>query len=189
MKRHARHGSSSRHAVGYLTTALLLSGLFAAAPASAQWLLVPMDRDQRNHLRAYGLTYWTLEQEEKSEWLLNYRGGSFLLPDRADIRREAALRGVTIVPIDAPGEARIRATIADSNMEAVPLERAPKVAIYTPPNSTPSYRFCARRMVRVVLNFSLRDASCCSVDVVKGGGGLRVVFLRSISATRTRGSR
>ena len=137
MKRHARHGSSSRHAVGYLTTALLLSGLFAAAPASAQWLLVPMDRDQRNHLRAYGLTYWTLEQEEKSEWLLNYRGGSFLLPDRADIRREAALRGVTIVPIDAPGEARIRATIADSNMEAVPLERAPKVAIYTPPNSTP----------------------------------------------------
>ena len=137
MKRHARHGSSSRHAVGYLTTALVLSGLFAAAPASAQWLLVPMDRDQRNHLRAYGLTYWTLEQEEKSEWLLNYRGGSFLLPDRADIRREAALRGVTVVPIDAPGEARIRATIADSNMEAVPLERAPKVAIYTPPNSTP----------------------------------------------------
>ena len=119
------------------TAALVVMGLFAARPASGQWLLVPMDRDQSNHLRAYGLTYWTLEQEEKAEWLLNYRGGSFLLPDRADVRREAAIRGVTIVTVDAPGEARIRATIDGSNMEAVPLERAPKVAIYTPPNSTP----------------------------------------------------
>ncbi len=136
MNRH-RDGSACPRVVGYFTTALVLMGLVAAPPASAQWLLVPMDRDQRNHLRAYGLTYWTLEQEQKSEWLLNYRGGSFLLPDRADIRREAALRGVTIVAVDAPYEARIRATIADSNMEAVPLERAPKVAIYTPPNSTP----------------------------------------------------
>lgn len=111
----------------------------AVVPGSvaAQWLLVPMDRDQENHLRAYGLTYWTLEQQEKGEWLLNYRGGSFLLPDQPRIRREAALRGVTIEPMSAAGEARMRATIAGSNMEAVPLERAPKVAIYTPPNSTP----------------------------------------------------
>jgi hypothetical protein len=69
--------------------------------------------------------------------LLNYRGGSFLLPDRPGIRREAALRGVTIGAMDASAEARMRATIAASNMEAIPLERAPKVAIYTPPNSTP----------------------------------------------------
>ena len=137
MNRHAPTGCARQRVVGYFTAALVVTGLFTARPASAQWLLVPMDRDQRNHLRAYGLTYWTLEQEEKAEWLLNYRGGSFLLPDRAGIRREAAFRGVTIVAVDAPGEARIRATIADSNMEAVPLERAPKVAIYTPPNSTP----------------------------------------------------
>jgi hypothetical protein len=120
--------------------AVALAGLALAvfaASASAQWLLVPMDRDQQNHLRAYGLTYWTLEQGAKAEWLLNYRGGSFLLPDQPDVRREAALRGVDLEMVDAAGEARIRSTIASSNMQAVPLERAPRIAIYTPPNSTP----------------------------------------------------
>ena len=122
-----------------LGVAAALAAALAASPtpATAQWLLVPMDRAQQNHLRAYGLTYWTLEQEERSEWLLNYRGGSFLLPDRAEIRREAAVRGVTVEAMGAAAEARMRATIQTSNMEAVPLERAPKVAIYTPPNSTP----------------------------------------------------
>jgi hypothetical protein len=106
-----------------------------ASPVRAQWILVPMDPGQDNHLRAYGLTYWVLEQGQKAEWLLNYRGGSFLLPDNPGVRREAALRGVSIEAMDAPAEARMRATIQSSNMEAVPLERAPKVAIYTPPNS------------------------------------------------------
>jgi len=112
------------------------SGL-APGEARGQWLLVPMDRAQQNHLRAYGLTYWTLTEGEKAEWLLNYRGGAFLLPDRSPVRREAALRGVSTEPLDAAGEARLRSTIAQSNMEAVPLEKAPKVAVYTPPNSTP----------------------------------------------------
>jgi len=116
--------------------ALTLLALVPAA-AAAQWLLVPMDRAQENHLRAYGLTYWTLEQGLKSEWLLNYRGGAFLLPDRPDVRREAAFRGVTVQTVDAGQEAAIRATIADANMEAVPLEKAPRVAVYSPPNSTP----------------------------------------------------
>jgi hypothetical protein len=114
--------------------ALLALGLFAT-PAASQWLLVPMDRDQADHLRAYGLTYWVLEQGNQAEWLLNYRGGSFLLPDAPSVRREAALRGVSIEPMDPSAEARMRATIEGSNMEAVPLERAPKVAVYTPPNS------------------------------------------------------
>jgi hypothetical protein len=109
----------------------------SARPAAAQWLLVPMDRTQQNHLKAYGLTYWTLKEGLKSEWLLNYRGGSFLLLDRPDVRREAAFRGVSVEPVDAGAEARIRATIADSNMEAVPLEKAPRVAVYSPPNATP----------------------------------------------------
>ena len=73
----------------------------------------------------------------KAEWLLNYRGGSFLLPDREDVRREAAFRGVSIEMMNAIDEARMRAMVASSNMEAVPLEKAPQVAIYTPPNSTP----------------------------------------------------
>jgi hypothetical protein len=116
---------------------VLMAAVMSPMSVEAQWLLVPMDRGQQNHLRAYGLTYWALQQDEKSEWLLNYRGGSFLLPDTPGIRREAAFRGVSIAGVDASAEARIRATIATSNMEAVPLERAPKVAIYTPPNSTP----------------------------------------------------
>jgi hypothetical protein len=119
-----------------LLVAVLLVGT-APGRASGQWLLVPMDRAQQNHLRAYGLTYWALEQQEHAEWLLNFRGGSFLLPDQPSLRREAALRGVSVEPMNASAEARMRATIQGSNMEAVPLERAPKVAIYTPPNSTP----------------------------------------------------
>ena len=106
-------------------------------PAAGQFLLVPMDRTQANHLKAYGLTYWTLEQYGRSEWFLNYRDGSFLLPDMPGIRRQAALRGVSIQPVGGADVAEIRATIADSNMESVILEKAPKVAIYTPPNSTP----------------------------------------------------
>lgn len=103
----------------------------------AQLLLVPMDRTQQNHLKAYGLTYWALEAGYKGEWLLNYRGGSFLLPDEEDVRREAALRGVSVRTMGVADEARMRAQLEDSNMESVVLEKAPKVAIYTPPNSTP----------------------------------------------------
>ncbi len=112
---------------------------FVAWPkaGAAQSLLVPMDRIQENHLKAYGLTYWALEQYGEAEWLLNYRGGSFLLPDMEGLRRQASLRGITIEPVSGADIAGIRSVIADSNMEAVILEKAPKVAIYTPPNSTP----------------------------------------------------
>jgi len=117
---------------------LALVGLVAApSVASAQHLLVPMDEAQTNHLRAYGLTYWVLDQGETAEWFLNYRHGSFLLPDRPEVRREAALRGVTLEELEGGELARIRATIQRENMEAVPLETAPSIAIYTPPNTQP----------------------------------------------------
>lgn len=96
-----------------------------------------MDRTQENHLRAYGLTYWALGEGLSGEWLLNYRGGSFLLPDLPQVRREAGVRGVGVVAVDPVREAEIRATMAGSNMEAVPLEKAPRVAVYTPPGSAP----------------------------------------------------
>lgn len=121
------------------TLFLLLGALLAggAVSGAAQTLLVPMDRVQSNHLRAYGLTYWVLAQSESAEWLLNYRGGAFLLPDLPSVRREAALRGVTVEPL-TPGElARIRGLVQTENMESVPLETAPKIAVYTPPNSPP----------------------------------------------------
>ncbi len=125
-----------------LTSVLTLAFVvFTSVPPrgdlAAQSLLVPMDRDQSNHLKAYGLTFWALEQGARAEWFLNYRGGSFLLPDRPDLRREAALRGVSFEPIGGADEAAVRGLIQESNMEAVVLEKAPKIAIYTPPNSTP----------------------------------------------------
>jgi len=121
---------------------LLLGVVLLAAPRAAEldqapYLLVPMDASQANHLRAYGLTFWVLERDLTAEWLLNYRGGSFLLPDSDAVRREAALRGVSTQPLDAAAETRMRAEIARENMDAIPLEVAPRVAVYTPPNSLP----------------------------------------------------
>ncbi len=123
----------------FAVSALVALGAGVALPAeaTAQFLIVPMDGVQANHLKAYGLTYGVLARGEKGEWLLNYRGGSFLLPDNGEVRRAAALRGVTVEPVGAGEVASIRGMIAQSNMEAVPLEKAPKIAIYTPPNATP----------------------------------------------------
>ena len=104
---------------------------------SAQFLLVPMDENQRNHLKAYGVTYQALKNGQKAEWLLNYRGGSFLLPDVPDLKRRATVDGVTIEPINDGAVASIRAEIAGANMDAVVLERAPKIAIYRPANQPP----------------------------------------------------
>jgi len=110
-----------RHRVAALAAA---AGFLAAAPASAQNLLVPMDAAQGNHLRAYGLTYWVLEGGASVEWLLNYRGGGFLLPDTDAVRREAAFRGVDVERMDAARLAAMRATIERENMDTVPLETA-----------------------------------------------------------------
>jgi hypothetical protein len=115
----------------------LVFSLAGAAAAQGQYLLAPMDGAQANHLRAYGLAYWVLQRGEGVEWLLNYRAGSFLLPDAAAIRREAALRGVTLEPVDAARLSAIRAEIESSNMESVILERAPRIAVYTTPGSRP----------------------------------------------------
>jgi len=103
----------------------------------ASWLLVPMDDRQADHLKAYGLTFRVLERGGRAEWFLNYRAGSFLLPSDSATQRDAALTGVTVEPIDDGRVADIRAEIAQANMDAVPLEKAPKVAVYAPPNAAP----------------------------------------------------
>jgi hypothetical protein len=118
--------------------AAALAIVLALAPATAAArLLVPMDEKQADHLRAYGLTYWALERGLRGEWLLNYRGGSFLLPDNASVASEAVVRGVTVEPVDEAGVARIMAEIADNNMDAVKLETAPRIAVYVPPSAPP----------------------------------------------------
>lgn len=115
----------------------LLALLLVPAAARAQHLLVPMDDDQQNHLKAYGLTYQALKAGAKAEWFLNYRGGSFLLPDTPELRKRAGLDGVTVLPTDAATLAGIRGELASGNMDAVPLERAPRVAVYTPSQAPP----------------------------------------------------
>jgi hypothetical protein len=119
-----------------LALGLSLAGAAAPPPAHAGWL-IPMDEHQTDHLRAYGLTYWVLTRGQKCEWLLNYRGGSFLLKDDPATEREANLRGVTIQPMGGADEAAMRAEIADNNMESVVLEKSPKIAVYMPPNTPP----------------------------------------------------
>ncbi|MHA3787958.1 asparagine synthetase B [Flavobacterium hauense] len=108
--------------------------------AKASMILLPMDEtSQQNHLKAYGITYWALDKSYKVNWLLNYRGGSFLLPDAEQVRRECQIRGVTFEVL-SDGEANgILDDISSpsQNMENVVLEKAPKIAVYTPPGKQP----------------------------------------------------
>ncbi len=120
-----------------LLLALLLAASALAPAAASARILVPMDGTQADHLRAYGLVYWALARGMHGEWLLNYRGGSFLLPDGGGARDEALVRGVTLETVDEAGVARIQAEIADNNMETIKLETAPRVAVYVPPSAPP----------------------------------------------------
>ncbi len=120
---------------GVLLCSLLLFSV--ATSVRAQTLLVPMDDAQSNHLKAYGLAFQAIKTAQRAEWLLNYRGGAFLVPDAPDLRRRAALDGIRTEPVSDGDVARIRAEIAGANMDAVVLERAPRVAIYRPKDQPP----------------------------------------------------
>ena len=114
------------------------AGLMPSFPHSVvPSLLIPMDDAQSDHLKAYGLAYRVIQAGLKTEWLLNYRGGAFLMPDGDALRRDAALSGVRAEPVDGSAVTRIRGEIEANNMDAVPLEKAPKVAVYAPPNAAP----------------------------------------------------
>jgi len=103
----------------------------------APWLLLPMDDAQGDHLKAYGVTFRVLQRGAKAEWFLNYRGGSFLVPGDGQTTRDAALAGVTSLPLSEGDVVNIRAQLQQNNMDAVPLEKPPKVAVYAPPNASP----------------------------------------------------
>jgi hypothetical protein len=108
--------------------------------AKASFILLPMDETtQQNHLKAYGITYWCLDKKYKASWLLNYRGGSFLLPDAPEIRKECQIRGVSFEILSDSEEASILNEISSpsQNMETVILEKAPKIAVYTPKGKQP----------------------------------------------------
>jgi len=124
--------------VGIVT--LLLLFFLGTVNTWASFILLPMDAEiQKNHLKAYGITFWTLEQGQKAQWLLNYRGGSFLLEDSEATRKECQIRGVTYIVLSDLEAEHILVEIGSpsKNMEAVLLEKTPKIAVYSPKGKKP----------------------------------------------------
>lgn len=119
---------------------LFLAVVFLSIQAKASFILLPMDEtSQKNHLKAYGITFWCIDKSYKASWLLNYRGGSFLLPDADEIRKECQIRGVSFEVLSDDEQQTILNEInsPSQNMEAVLLEKAPKIAVYTPKGKQP----------------------------------------------------
>jgi hypothetical protein len=118
---------------------LMLACCFLSFSGRSSQLLIPMDEGQTNHLKAYGVAFWMLEHEVVIEWLLNYRGGAFLCPNLKSVEEELIIKGVRY-EIIADGQANsIRSQIANPevNQEIVQLEKAPKIAVYTPKGTMP----------------------------------------------------
>ncbi|MCF6342737.1 MAG: asparagine synthetase B [Bacteroidales bacterium] len=118
---------------------LLLALLVVTAPLRAAWLLIPMDETQTNHLKAYGVAYWVLKQDVEIGWLLNYRGGSYLMPYHQLIDNECVIRNVSYEVITDVQASSIRQQIAepDVNMDEIKLQKAPRIAVYSPKNKQP----------------------------------------------------
>ncbi len=119
-----------------LSVLLLLAGFSAR---SQQKLLIYMDLQQTDHLKAYGIAYWALTKNIKTDWLLKYRGGSFMMDDLPVVAAECRIRGVAFSELSAPEAAQIYAEVEreDNNMDVVQLEKAPRVAVYVPPGFQP----------------------------------------------------
>jgi len=116
----------------FLKTVLII--FIVTTTVQAQKILINMDLKQADHLKAYGIAYWALEREINVEWLLNFRGGSFLIDFYPALERELRVRGVSYSVIDGGAAAQIYAIIEQENMDVILLETAPKIAIYAPPN-------------------------------------------------------
>jgi len=117
-------------------TILILTLSFACKAAS---ILIPMDEEQKNHLKAYGIAYWTLKNGLEADWLLNYRGGSFLIKYSQQVENECKVRGVSY---EVTADAKVNAILNEIsdpsvNMDLVKLEKAPRVAVYSPKNKLP----------------------------------------------------
>jgi|TARA_B110000037_G_scaffold134244_1_gene152204 hypothetical protein len=119
---------------------MLLLSFFLSNSMFASFIFIPMSAElQENHLKAYGITFWTLELGFKAQWLLNYEGGSFLLENTKEIENECKIRGVSYEVISDLKVEKILEKIASPslNMEAVILEKAPRIAVYSPKSKKP----------------------------------------------------
>jgi hypothetical protein len=118
---------------------LFLFLLISTIQVKAIYLLIPMDDTQKNHLKAYGIAFWVLEKDVEVKWLLNYRGGSFLMQHSTTFENECMVRGVSFETItDAQAAAYLEEiSQPDVNQDAVAMNKAPKIAVYSPPNKQP----------------------------------------------------
>ncbi|MFI5450773.1 asparagine synthetase B [Pedobacter sp. UC225_61] len=112
--------------------------LFSVA-AKASSILIYMDENQKNHLKAYGIAYWSIKQQAEVDWLLNYRGGSFLVKYVKAVEDECKIRGVSY---EILADGKVNAILneinnPDVNMEMVKLEKTPKIAVYSPKSKLP----------------------------------------------------
>lgn len=98
-----------------------------------------MDETQANHLKAYGIAYWVLDKDESIQWMLNYKGGSFLLPGLTGVENELIIRGVSYQVISDAQAAQLENQLSSpsSNMDVMQLEKAPKIAVYSPKTKMP----------------------------------------------------
>ncbi len=125
----------------FIRKTIFVLALFCIVPMagkSAQ-ILIPMDDNQKNHLKAYGIAYYVLTHDVEISWLLNYRGGSFMFPHHSRFEKELAIRGVSFQVIaDLQANAIIsEVSHPDANMDQIVLHKVPKIAVYTPPHSLP----------------------------------------------------
>lgn len=142
-----RSGSSQRMNISSrVRHATLLWVIFVVAfvgegikTAHAQDILIPMDTRQSNHLKAYGVAYWTLTKGTTLEWLLNYRGGSFLVESSPELEKELAIRGVYYERLSGAQTAQVVSAVEaeSSNTSMVRLEKAPRIAVYAPKQTLP----------------------------------------------------
>ena len=116
----------------------LAAGCTGAALGQAK-RLIPMDLKQTDHLKAYGIAFWVLQRNGEVDWLLNYRGGSFLMDYSDVLARECRIRGVFFESASATDAASVYAEVQreDNNMDVVRLEKVPRIAVYVPPNFKP----------------------------------------------------
>ncbi|MDX1905008.1 MAG: asparagine synthetase B [Thermonemataceae bacterium] len=121
---------------GFLVIWLILLCLQGA---KANYILISMDNSQKNHLKAYGIAYWVIAQGQEVDWLLNYKGGSFATKQQTKIENELVIRGVSYVVISDAQYNQVLAEIASpsANMDIVKLEKAPKIAVYSPKTKQP----------------------------------------------------
>ena len=118
---------------------IIIAFIFSSLILQASYIFIPMDAPQKNHLKAYGITYWLLKQDVEVSWLLNYRGGSFMCKYAKAIEDECLTRGVSYQIIaDVQASAILQEIMSnENNMDEIKLQKPPKIAVYSPKNKMP----------------------------------------------------